>query len=170
MSRDAAENATGLTVLFLILWFLIRRMNQSLAVAPVSYFPGGTFAMASAIIGLSSDRARSSMEFPGRVKNTSDQRSYFPCSFGGGLDKAVSKYQEHDGKKADAHHTMQIGPEDAPTEDGHCVSEIADGVSRNGLRRVMNVRTRGGKSLTYAHILPFARVRNHDLQSSESIV
>ena len=73
------------------------------------------------------------MEFPGRVKNTSDQRSYFPCSFGGGLDKAVSKYQEHDGKKADAHHTMQIGPEDAPTEDGHCVSEIADGVSRNGL-------------------------------------
>lgn len=73
------------TVLFLTRWFLIRRVNQSREVDPVLYLSSGSFATASAMIELSSDRGRRIIELPGRVKKTKDQRSNLPCSFGGGL-------------------------------------------------------------------------------------
>ena len=77
---------TTLTVLFLILWFLMRLANHDRAVWPVLNLLGsGEEATASAIIGLFSVRARSSLSLLGRLKKTSDQRSYAAWSLGGGL-------------------------------------------------------------------------------------
>ena len=56
------------TVLFLIRWFLILRVNHSFEVAPVSYLPGGSFAIASAITWLWSANGRKRTEYPGLVK------------------------------------------------------------------------------------------------------
>ena len=74
-----------LTFLFLILWFLILRANHSCAVTPVSNLALGVFATAVAISALSSMSGRRTIELPGLVKNTRDQRTYCACAFGGDL-------------------------------------------------------------------------------------
>ena len=74
-----------LAFLLLIRWFLILLVNHSSAVDPVSKFFPGDFLTASAIMGLSSTKARRTIEFPGRVKKTTDKRTESPCVPGGGL-------------------------------------------------------------------------------------
>ena len=61
------------------------RASHSSAVVPGSYFPAGAFATASAIIALLLARWWSSTVSFGRVKKTSDQRSYCAWALGGGL-------------------------------------------------------------------------------------
>ena len=82
-----APRGSTFTFRFLTRWFLIRLANHSPAVTPPVWnlaFSG--FLAASATISLKSAIGSSTIDFPGRVKNTRDQRVCLHCSPGGWLD------------------------------------------------------------------------------------
>jgi hypothetical protein len=113
----------------------MRRRNHSPAVAPVAYRPSGAPAAASAISVLSFVRGSRTAECPGRVKNTSDQRSYEACALGGGLRTRRDQLVESDDQYRDSHDSMQIRAQDTSTEDRHRVAEIANGMPGHWLKR-----------------------------------
>ena len=110
---------------------LILRMSHSSAVTPGAYFPGGARATAAAICGLSSARWWSITVSFGRVKKTSDQRSYCAWSFGGGLVIlcVISTLQRTEKEREHGHDAVDVGAEDAATEDVERVADVADRVS-----------------------------------------
>lgn len=77
----------ALTVRFFIRWFLMRRVNHSFDVWPVMNLclSSGAASTAAAIMGLSFINAFRRTLFPGRVKNTWDQRSCRAWAPGGEL-------------------------------------------------------------------------------------
>jgi hypothetical protein len=88
----------ALTVRFLIRRLRMRRLNHSPAVTPVAYRPTGARAAASAISVLSFVKGSRGIECPGRVKNTSDQRSYEAWALGGGLRTGIQEARSAGGK------------------------------------------------------------------------
>lgn len=147
------------TFRFFILWFLMRRVNHSFDVCPVIYLSraptvAATLATTRALWPVSAFRSTLS---PGRIKYTWDQRVCLACSPGGELSKAsqhvATERQKTDLAKGNPHNAMHIRSQDAATENGHGISNVADGVSRERL-----------------DVLPFIRTRDEDLQPAEAVV
>ena len=129
------ESHSRLTFRFRSLSFLIRRAVHSPAVAPVLNSSRGFSATASATSRLFSTRGRRTTLLFGRVKNATEYRSYRDWGPGGGLllrSDVVSAV----GEKG-SHHTVQVGTQDASTEDRQRVPNVADGVARERLQTTM---------------------------------
>ena len=117
----------------------MRRWNHSPAVAPVVYRPSGARAAASAISALSFVRGSRRTECAGRVKNTSDQRSYKAWAFGGGLRTGIrmqDQLVENDNQHHDSHDSVKVRTQDTSTEDRHRVAEITNGMPGYWLKKV----------------------------------
>src|SRR6266702_293032 len=119
----------------------MRRRNHSPAVTLVAYRLSGARAAASAISVLSSVRGARGTECPGRVKNTSDQRSNEAWTFGGGLRMGTQEVRsglgllESGNWHRDLHDSVKICVQDASAEDRHRIADIANGMPGHWLKR-----------------------------------
>ena len=125
------ESHHRLTFRFRSLSFLIRRAVHSPAVAPVLNSSRGFSATASATSRLFSTRGRRTTLLFGRVKNATEYRSYRDWGPGGGLSARSYVVSAVGGRGS--HDAVQVGTQDAPTEDRQRVSNVADGVARERL-------------------------------------
>jgi hypothetical protein len=115
----------------------MRRRNHSPAVVPVVYGPSGARAAASAISVLSFVRGARETDSPGRVKNTSDQRSNEAWAFGGVLRMGPQETTRSGFgllENRDLHNSVNIRAQDTSAEDRHRVAQVANGMPGHWLK------------------------------------